>query len=1280
MASRNAVVLGFAGVGLLAAGVAAWLLAGEGGPAPVPAEAPAPEEAAPAGKSAPGPSPAAAPAAPAPVAGDGSIRGRLVRGVARTPLAGSVKSVAEGIPPRTDATGPDGRFLLDEVPRGRPFTLRAEAPGVLPAEVLVRVPANGVLDIGDLVLGGPVLLEVGVRDVADRPLAGATVTLHRTRIFPQGGTDWIATQFESRDPPPPTFTRTTDGQGRASFEEAPPGSWFVRASAKGFADEGVSVTLAEGALREPTRIVLGPACALAGTVLGRDGKPVEGVLVRGFRVNSWFNSGLSDATFRTAADGKYRLDGLPRGPLSLAVEPTPGVRVTAGTVEIPSVATWDIRLGPVSGIQGKVVDDATGTGVPGVEVTVQTYPESGIGAQGTARTVAGEDGTFRFAGLPPGNIGALNVRAKGYLPYPGSETGAVMQPTRLPEGDVVEKEVRLRRGAALRGRVLDRAGKGIADAAVRFKTMNPRVGMEESPPVRTDAEGAFRIEGVARLKGLLKADARGYFQPDYPAQEWQALQQGPMPETCTVEVPAEGEGVKDLLLAPGGSVEGVVVDREGKAAPGVTVGVSSRTRGAGTGTSALTDAEGKFRVEGVMAAEDLVASASGPGSLRGTSEPFKLAEGESTPGIRITLKAAATVAGRVRREDGAAAQGATLRLVPGKKDPNQAWNWNWQRQNAPVRPVGADGAFRIEGIYPGPYTLACEADGAAVADGTVVDLAEGETKEGVEVLLPEEKRIAGKILDPEGAPVAGAAVRARPGGQQNRGFGGPDGDPASAVTDAAGLFAVRGLGKGTWRISVRAEGFGESAQTVEGGRDDLVFHLVAGLSIEGVVTDEGTGTPIPGISMWANPKVPAEGMNVARSAVSGKDGSFALRDLAPGAWVLNVSMGWNDPGGDYAQKTVDNVEAGTKDVRIALVKGLPIAGKVKDEAGRPATGLFVQAIGKDSNGNPDWTKQRGGQVQPDGSFRLGGLPAGNYDLTFNSNGMFGSSGGGAAPTTVKNVPAGTEDLVVTVKPGQPVSGKIMDEKGAPPGQPGNFQVTPSDDASGAGATWGNFQADGTFTTQPLEQGKSYDIVVHPVAGTMGGGLKGVTAGQKDLVVVLKRGGTITGRVLDDAGRAVPAGVQVTAIADDNARHSEPGASAHALTGAGGEFTLSGLGDMKFLITAGGGNSDYRPVRAEGVYAPGATGVAVQVRPGVAVEGRLSDSKGVWGRAQTWVMGTMEGEGGAGSSWQMVKEDGSFAIKGLAPGRVKLQVWKDNKQVDLGTFDAPSSGLSITVPD
>jgi protocatechuate 3,4-dioxygenase beta subunit len=795
--------------------------------------------------------------------------------------------------------------------------------------------------------------------------------------------------------------------------------------------------------------------------------------------------------------------------------------------------------------------------------------------------------------------------------------------------------------------------------------------------VLTGEDGSYRIESAGAGRGILQVTAEGWFQPDYPAQEWQILQSGNLPESLAVEVVEGKAAEKDLVLKPAGTVEGTVVDGAGAPVPGIPVHFSSKSGKGGGGSQGLSDAEGKFRAVGVAPGEDLVGNATGPGGTRGASDPFRLDEGGTATGVRVAMKAGATVAGRIRREDGGTLTGAVLRLIPGKRNPGQDYNWDYQRRSAPVQTVAADGAFRAEGVFPGTYTLRAESDGTADSEATVVEVKEGEVKEGVEVVLPEEKVIRGKVRDAAGAPVAGALISVTSAAARNQQMYYPGNPQATvATTDAEGAFSLRGLGKGTWSVTARFEGLVPSTEKAEAGQD-VSLVLTAGLSIEGVVVDETTGAPVEGMNVSANDTKPrtAGGYVQPHMATTKKDGTFALTGLAEGTFNVVASLTWNESRINYQQKSVNGVAAGTKDLRVQVAPGVSITGTVKDEAGKPAGGANVQAMAKDEKGNPDWSRQRYAQVQADGAFRLAGLAPGVYDLTVQS---WGGGGQGVAPTTVRGVAAGTEGLAIVVRQGLTISGRVVDEKGGAPGQQGNIQITPTDAAGsnpGADTAWAWFGDDGNFTSQPLDPARTYDVSVRPNGGGVGTTVKAVVPGTKDLVLTLRAGASLAGRVVDPDGQGVK-GVPVFARAEGK-DGSSPGGQVHAVSGENGEFTLKGLGEFSFKVTAGGGQSPWRPSTADGLHAPGATGVTVRLQPGVALSGRLVDRHGNGVKSQ-WIMATNP-DGGA-SAYTQVAEDGTFTLKGLAEGKVALKAIVDNKWVDVGTHEAPGTNVLVTVPD
>ena len=103
--------------------------------------------------------------------------------------------------------------------------------------------------------------------------------------------------------------------------------------------------------------------------------------------------------------------------------------------------------------------------------------------------------------------------------------------------------------------------------------------------------------------------------------------------------------------------------------------------------------------------------------------------------------------------------------------------------------------------------------------------------------------LTGRVLDPSGAPVAGARVAAQPSAQRSS-------PPSSTVTDERGEFTIA-LEPGTHTLKVTAVGFAEMAQTVTttrsgAARRDFVLQ-VAGVRETVSVTASG-GYEVPAIS------------------------------------------------------------------------------------------------------------------------------------------------------------------------------------------------------------------------------------------------------------------------------------------------------------------------------------------------------------------------------------------------------------------------------------------------
>jgi hypothetical protein len=90
-------------------------------------------------------------------------------------------------------------------------------------------------------------------------------------------------------------------------------------------------------------------------------------------------------------------------------------------------------------------------------------------------------------------------------------------------------------------------------------------------------------------------------------------------------------------------------------------------------------------------------------------------------------------------------------------------------------------------------------------------------------------------------------------------------------------------------------------------------------------------------------------------------------------------------------------------------------------------------------------------------------------------------------------------------------------------------------------------------------------------------------------------------------------------------------------------------------------------------------VVLTVKAGVTLSGRLLKADGTPFKAQS--MGATPEGGGEGNfaGWCQVGEDGSFSLKGLAPGRYVLRAWSGQEWTACGTFEAPAEAVVATMP-
>jgi RNA polymerase sigma-70 factor (ECF subfamily) len=1127
-------------------------------------------------------------------------------------------------------------------------------------------------------------VEVLARDSGDRPVPGATVALlvDRTPVDPSFSSS--EAKLPSSAPPTPHETRTCDGAGRAVFEDLPPGEWAVVASTRSAASRPVRLRAVEGVATGAVRLLLLPAHPVEGRVLRKDGKPIAGSLVSLLAMGA--RGGMdAEAATKTDATGKFRMEGVRPGRYyAMATLSGGAMHMVPMEVVVPGAESVEMILDDTSSARGRVVDDATNAPVSGAMVVIMAVSPAPPPAYGMASVMTAADGTFSIEGMPAGQVQRFLVRKEGFLPFQESKDGPAIVGTSLAPDKPLDVTVRLRKGATLKGRVTASSGNPVPKAEVYFawaEVIGNSFNSYRTPSTTTDEDGKYSLPSAGPGTGIMVVRAEGYHLPDLPPDLSRALSGSGIPEGLRVTVPGTGEVVKDLVLTSCGWVEGRVVDADGKPVAGAAVSLDvpvppaiGRWMEPIAAAPVWTDAEGKFRLDGLAPGEVVIRATHHSRGLFGRTGPTKVSEGVATV-VRVEATTGAVVTGTVLREDETAAPGAVLRVAIGGVEKGM----ESLREKAlaaleadtEAHPVGEGGVFRVAGLAPGTYTLFAVAEGCTPVRGVEVVLAAGEVRDELRFVFRGERLLTGRVVDENGSPIEGARITIRDM-EEARVFHG--GGVGAGATDADGRFRVPGLTAPQYRIWAQAPGCPEGVGEGSPGGPEVVLRLQRGLAIAGTVTDAESGKPLPGIQIRAQ-FLRAGSINDLEggSAVTGADGSFRMESLRVGPY--RIVVGDTQGVSPYVPEVLASVKAGTADVRAALRKGESIAGTVQDETGKPMTShVVVIATRFGPDGKPDYSPaQRSIAIGPDGTFRLVGLAPGRYSLMFSP--VMGPGSPGYIVRRAPDVETGTANLVFRMTKGVVVKGKTVNEDGTPAeALSGTLTVRPTGaaerDLSDQQSAW--IKPDGTFKSEPLDPDRIWDFIPPNFPGLVGVGANAVKPGEGEVVITLRKGGSLRGRVLDEEGNPV-SGLHVGAQAV-GAERAPGGWAQSARTGDDGAFVLEGLGDFRFRIKTVGG--EYQASTSEKEFVPGEE-VEVRVKRGFVLSGRLVDGAGKGVKRDTLFATPEGGTDGMGVG---VGDDGSFRFRGLAKGRFLLWLRVGVEKVELGTFEAPAEGIEVTVSE
>lgn len=309
------------------------------------------------------------------------------------------------------------------------------------------------------------------------------------------------------------------------------------------------------------------------------------------------------------------------------------------------------------------------------------------------------------------------------------------------------------------------------------------------------------------------------------------------------------------------------------------------------------------------------------------------------------------------------------------------------------------------------------------------------------IVLGPGRRIAGRIVDGESRPVAGAKLILRQALFASTDFPvrysfRPKDDPSLpgvTLSDAQGRFAIADLPAGTYDLGVLAPGFALAARLDlavpegEGTIDLGEVVLSPGHDLEGFVADP-QGRPIAGarVGLWETAWFESEAGELPfpeQEVRTDRDGRFLLGHLTT---EHPISVGARHPGyAGYGWSAQHRIELpAAEPLRLVLQPTVWVTGRVVDEQGElvgPARLELVRVEGPEAPPQP-WGSR---DTNQDGTFALSFTEPEKMVLQAKAHGRLPS-----APVALASV-ADRRNVVLRVRTGEVLEGRLTDLEGRP---------------------------------------------------------------------------------------------------------------------------------------------------------------------------------------------------------------------------------------------------------
>jgi 5-hydroxyisourate hydrolase-like protein (transthyretin family) len=461
------------------------------------------------------------------------------------------------------------------------------------------------------------------------------------------------------------------------------------------------------------------------------------------------------------------------------------------------------------------------------------------------------------------------------------------------------------------------------------------------------------------------------------------------------------DDVLDVLLDPAGRISGTIVDSttglpiEG-ACSEVFASSDSTLEVAG---EACTGSDGRYTVAGLPPGEYAIWFHDPSGRYQqqvfdnGTIETIDIDHGSNRTGIDAALTPRRPAGGRldiavIDADTQAAVTGCLVTI---------SWQGSEEGpEDAETKACDESGRVVFDDPLPGPYAIYVEPFDPSFHEPYDASIEISNELEQVTVELLRTRTIRGSVLTPNGEPVPSVTVTACPYGLDP-----VDQQPCSEViVDASGNYVLTQLAAGPYVVTFRSAGLaaGWSPDVidyddgvpvdVDDGLSpsgiDAVFTPIGG-GITGLVTSEGSGSPLGRVVVRAY----QPGATVPTAAtVSTPDGRYRFSNLAVGSYHVQFdTVGFVTEWFDDSTTTPTPVPvaggATTTDIDAELEREGSITGIVTAELGGQGANSKEYCVTVALVADPSAARIDCATFGT--RYRVGGLPAGEYSVSFTSD-------------------------------------------------------------------------------------------------------------------------------------------------------------------------------------------------------------------------------------------------------------------------------------------------------